>query len=298
MKCFYHSADLDGRCSGAIVKRRFPDCEMVGIDYGERFPSETVYFGEPIIMVDFSLQPWGDMVMLNNLAMRLTWIDHHKSAIEEYRNSPIHGAQVSYALDRAACELAWEFYFPDQPMPEAVYLLGRYDIWKHAEVPGALEFQYGMGLIDDTAPEAAIWSDLLVAPGRDTYASLNAQARTIEIKQQGAVALRYQRQQNAAFCRAYAFETEMDGLRCIAANRGMSNSLLFESVWDREKYDAMLMFAWKHGSWTVSLYSDRPDVDVSVVCKARGGGGHKGAAGFQCSELPFLAPAPGTHQPI
>ena len=38
MKCFYHSADLDGQCSGAIVKLARPDCELVGIDYGDPFP--------------------------------------------------------------------------------------------------------------------------------------------------------------------------------------------------------------------------------------------------------------------
>ena len=79
-----------------------------------------------------------------------------------------------------------------------------------------------------------------------------------------------------------------DGLRCIAVNETMGNSLTFASVWDPEKYDAMLCFYWKRTQWTVSLFSDKPDVDVSGVCKARGGGGHTGASGFQCSTLPFL----------
>lgn len=37
MYCFYHSKDLDGKCSGAIVKYKFPDCNMIGIDYGDKF---------------------------------------------------------------------------------------------------------------------------------------------------------------------------------------------------------------------------------------------------------------------
>ena len=37
-KCFYHSKDLDGWCSGAIVKKAHPDCVMIGIDYGDSFP--------------------------------------------------------------------------------------------------------------------------------------------------------------------------------------------------------------------------------------------------------------------
>jgi len=46
MKCFYHSVDLDGHCSGAIVKRAYPDCEMIGINYGDKFPWQQVYEGE------------------------------------------------------------------------------------------------------------------------------------------------------------------------------------------------------------------------------------------------------------
>ena len=36
----------------------------------------------------------------------------------------------------------------------------------------------------------------------------------------------------------------------------------------------------------------RADVDVSVVCKARGGGGHRGAAGFEVDSLGDLGLGP------
>ena len=68
----------------------------------------------------------------------------------------------------------------------------------------------------------------------------------------------------------------------------LTNSQMFDSVWDNTKYDAMLTFGWRKGKWTVSLYTDKEHVDVSVAAKNRGGGGHKQAAGFQCEELPFL----------
>jgi len=50
----------------------------------------------------------------------------------------------------------------------------------------------------------------------------------------------------------------------------------------------MLSFVRRPGKWTCSLYADKPEVDASAICKARGGGGHKGAAGFQCETLPFV----------
>jgi uncharacterized protein len=235
------------------------------------------------------------MERLNDTCRRVTWIDHHKTAIDAHTAGE-YPLFSNWVLDSnfAACELTWQYLYwgttghpHGSPLPDAVHYLGRYDIWKHAETPGALEFQYGMRLQEDTLPGAAIWAELLVAPGKDTYASLNAQSKALRIKQIGKTCLAYERQQNAKFISAYGFYTELDGLKCIAANRGMSNSLLFESVWNHEMYDAMLMFAWKNGQWTISLYTDKPGIDVSKVAKARGGGGHVGAAGFQCKELPF-----------
>lgn len=282
MKCFYHSADLDGHCSGAIVKARFPDAQLYGINYGDPFPWQDIQRGEEVYMVDFSLQPFSEMVELSHLA-RLTWIDHHKSAIEEAQKHGFSCERRVVDTNFAACELCWRTLFAESPLPQAVFWLGRYDIWKHEEHPGALEFQYGMRMKRTDPSDSdnlpfwfAIFKD-------DEFAK--------KIRGEGALYLAYETEQNRKFAAAFAFETTLDGLRCIAVNKGFTNSLVFKSVYDPSKHDAMLSFAYRGGKWTVSLYADKPEVDVSVICKARGGGGHKGAAGFQCEELPFLQKA-------
>jgi hypothetical protein len=111
--------------------------------------------------------------------------------------------------------------------------------------------------------------------------------RVQQITEEGGLILKYQQTENEKYIKASSFETELDGLKCIAVNKMLTNSMLFTSIWDPEKYDAMLAFGWRNGQWTVSLYSDKPDIDVSGIAKNRGGGGHKGASGFQCKELPF-----------
>lgn len=95
--------------------------------------------------------------------------------------------------------------------------------------------------------------------------------------------------ENKKYAKTCYFETEIDGLKCLAINKMLSNSQLFDSVWDETKYDAMLMFGYRKGQWHVSLYSTKEDVDVSVVAKKYGGGGHRGASGFQCA-YPFFIP--------
>ena len=284
MKCFYHSADLDGHCSGAIVKMAYPECEMIGINYGDVFPWESIPVGdgEQVFMVDFSLQPYTEMRKLNIQADPLVWIDHHKSAIEEHEewlrsgNKPILGIQRS---GTGACALVWEYLKQTlkspATLPTFVRLLAEYDVWDHSD-PRTLPFQYGMRQNTDTRPD-----------NQDFWHSLFDIEVVDRITEDGRIILDYQKEQNTKYIKACAFETEIDGLKCIAVNRMLTNSQLFDSIWDSSKWDAMLTFGWRKGSWSVSLYSDRPDIDVSQVAKDRGGGGHKGAAGFQCAELPF-----------
>ena len=277
MKCFYHSADLDGHCSGELIRLVYPDCEMIGINYGDDFPWDDIELDETVYMVDFGLQPWSDMERLA-AQVDLVWIDHHKSAIENMEEAEIElkGIQRS---GLGACALVWEWLTEHEhaiggTMPEAVRLLAEYDVWNHTD-PMTMPFQYGMRLYQHL-PGDPIWNEVLG----------NHRAVGVE----GAVVLRYQIQQSEIRVKTLSFDTQLDDLRCLAANQGLASSQLFDSIWDPERYDCMLAFHWRKGCWQISLYSDKPSVDVSTAAKQHGGGGHKGAAGFQCDELPFKLP--------
>ena len=275
MKCFYHSSDLDGHCSGAIVKKAYPKVELIGINYGDIFPWEDIKKNEKIFMVDFSLQPFEDMERLNSISI-LTWIDHHKTSIDEAykRNFFSKGGQFLQTT-KAACELTWKLFYGDMEN-EAVNLLGRYDV--HHLIPGALELQNGLKMYDTKPENNEIWSKLL---SKNTH-FLDECLKT------GKILFKKQKMNNIAYAKACSFETILDGLNVVAINKGLTNSQIFESVYDKQKHDAMLTFVWRNGKYTVSLYSDKDNIDVSLICKKYGGGGHKGAAGFQCAELPFM----------
>ena len=113
MKCFYHSSDLDGHCSGAIVKLKYPNCELIPINYGKEIDLDTIEKNEVVYMVDFSLKPFKQMFALNEKA-KLFWIDHHATAIDNaYTKNFIASGGSFLKLDRAGCELTWEYCFPD-----------------------------------------------------------------------------------------------------------------------------------------------------------------------------------------
>jgi len=280
MICFYHSADLDGHCSGAIVKHKYPDCEMIGINYGDEFPWDKVK-DQDVIMVDFSLQPFvPNMVNLMKFSKSLIWIDHHKTAIDEYLEYCKSGKSQPYtALDEnyAACELVWDYFFQTQVTPESIFLLGRYDIWDHAADVRVMPFQWGMRLYKDTYPDnIKFWEAVFF----DTSFQSKICAKGKDI-------LEYRDSENAKYIKGFVFETTFERFKFICINRGMTNSQMFDSIWDEKKYDGMLTFVRKKGQWTVSLYTTKKDLDLSIIAKKHGGGGHKNACGFQCDELPF-----------
>ena len=281
MKCFYHSADLDGHCSGAIIKLRYPECDMRGINYGQDFPWDDITPGEKVFMVDFGLQPFCDMERLNKMC-KLHWIDHHKTALDDAHKAGFiaSGGQLLES-GRAGCELTWEYIHTEfSNVPLSVKLLGRYDVWDHEYSDWVLSFQYGMRQLQDTRPDnTEMWGKLFTND-----------SEVEPLVKNGKLILDYESVQNEKFCRAYSFETELNGMKAICANRGFCNSKLFDSVYDPEEHHFMISFIRMKppkSKWTVSLYSTRDDVDCGSIAKSLGGGGHKGAAGFQCDQLPF-----------
>lgn len=274
MKIFFHSQDLDGECSAAIVKKVHREAELIGINYGDDFPWDTIKQDEWVFMVDFALQPFSDMQKLNKIA-NLFWIDHHKTALKEsYKENFFARFGQKLEIGRAACELTWEFFFPNNEN-EVVHLLGRYDVFDL--LPNTLELQNGLGLYDTHPSNSELWDDLLGPESKIFPKAL----------EDGKILLKKQRMDDIAYVKACAFETEIDGLKVIAVNKGLTGSLIFDSVYDPNKHDAMMVFVWKKGIWNVSLYSDKKEIDVSKICAARGGGGHAGACGFSCDSLPF-----------
>jgi uncharacterized protein len=306
VKCFYHSADLDGHCSGAIVKYFYPDCEMFPINYGQDFPWDKITNPEEeVFMVDFCLQPFDYMERLN-IICHLIWIDHHKTAMDEASRRSFLPFNQILREGLGACALTWEYCLFRRAdgngvknlegPPLAVRLLAEYDVWNHTN-PMTLPFQYGMRL-KETWPEKSmnLWEDLFTG-GLDACGVIATAGNTV---------LEYEDQTNAKFCKSYAFETLMPAYpvelagptaaylppmaMAICVNKGLTNSKVFDSVWNPKRHDLMITFCrlpLPRHQWTVSLYSDKSEIDCGAIAKAFGGGGHKGAAGFQCDELPF-----------
>jgi oligoribonuclease NrnB/cAMP/cGMP phosphodiesterase (DHH superfamily) len=153
--CIYHSRDLDGWMSGAIVKYAHSDIELLGWDYGNKIPNLSSY--DWIILTDISFPK----EIMFPLSSKIVWIDHHISAIKEMSGSePLPFYKGLRNEKKAACELTWEYFFPKEKMPEIVRLLGRYDCFGHKgtdEEQKVLEFQYTARSVISNVEDATIY---------------------------------------------------------------------------------------------------------------------------------------------
>src|SRR6056297_776451 len=161
--CTYHSRDLDGIMSAAIVKKWYgkatndyndeykvvaeggDQLDFLGWNYGDKIPDLSEY--NKIIMCDISFPAEKMFELYTDYGTNFIWLDHHISAIKA--NLERLGADLITGITNdkfAACELTWKYFFPDESTPEIVRLLGRYDCFGHKgtmEEQDVLEFQYG-----------------------------------------------------------------------------------------------------------------------------------------------------------
>lgn len=277
--CVYHKADLDGQCSAAIIALEHPDCFLVPMQYGDSLDlltslTEGCVEGDMIYIVDFNL-PIQVCREYISRGIDVIWVDHHKTAIDAAEKEGFNPRGLRRIGD-AACVLTWEYFNGAEP-PRVVRLLGEYDVRRLTDEVIAL--QYGMRQQGFTAnPKDPLWEELL-----KEMLPLDA------IMAEGRSIYQYITTENARHAKTKCFTAVIDGLVWLCANHGPANSQFFDSIYDPRKHDLMCKFYLNSACrWLFSLYSTKPEIDVSEIAKRYGGGGHRGAAGFTSDDIDMI----------
>lgn len=312
IKVIYHRADFDGIFCHQIARQFFEkhypgQTEYIGWDYNDPLPDVSPE--DKLYMLDISVDGLMDHPNLN-------WVDHHKSAMEKFGNKP------GYQIDGvAACRLAWQYFggvngwtgegvptkedFVERRVAEplAVRLAGEYDIWDKRD-PRVDIFQSGLYSRELTDSD---WTQLLQLNRKPTIAEIEsmmdighngflepdgtcASAIVLGLLKDGETIRRYQDKTDASIVLHRSFLIDWEGLKFLVLNTARCNSITFKSRDMPETgHDALMGFYYTGGAWRFSLYhaNHRKDLDLSVIAVKHGGGGHKGACGFQLNEFPF-----------
>ena len=290
IKCFYHGSDLDGWASGAIVRYWYEkegnQVEMFPINYGDRFPMDSLSLEDFVFMVDFSL-PINDMQQIaQRVNGKFIWIDHHASAIKSYDDDPIMLLGIR-DVAFAACELTWE-YFCDDDTRRFIKLLGLYDRWEHNDPNEPWDdieaFQYGFKA-QATDPKE---DEEFEYCWREWFDSYQTPTFITDTRSTGKYIKKYVEDRFQSNLAERSFVVDWEGYKCLVINGDPYIANYLTRAEEFEGCDIGINFCNSKGEfWIVNLRTARDDIDLSALAKKYGGGGHRAAAGFPCKVLPF-----------
>lgn len=274
MIVIYHHDDLDGQCSAAQVREAMEKItsnpiQCIAVQYsGTTWKKEEIEEADEVYVLDFTFP---DMETVAKIAgQKLIWIDHHKTAMEEYRelwNSNILGKRD---ITKAASQLTWEYLKSDQPLPTAVEYISKRDIWQFGNKKEEISAFTGACHILLHSPEDADWKDLL-APynnGKEKVELYLRVGHALANVQKVRVEKAFERGTDITF----------HGLRARLINTTSDASDIGEYVYQKPEYDIAVIWQMINDMVQVSLRSN--STDCAEIAQKYGGGGHKGAAGF------------------
>jgi len=324
--CVYHSIDLDGWMSAAIVKHWFNEenntkenlarvnpeqrspintLDFIDYNYGDPIPDLSQY--DRVIMVDCSFKlTTGPAIarifpmvnLYHRFGNNFIWIDRHE-IIKEVPFE-INGLRANIDISGniqkiAACELTWNYFFPNEPMPEIVRLLGMYDCFRHKgtkEKIKILHFQFGARAVITDYIKAyeyleksikgvsSVWNieTVLEIDGKTIYKYLLTEAQSIYKTGFTHYFVPVTNIEDKATARSFKF---------LCINRERFNSINYKIDYHKDGYDGVASFHFdgKANLWRFSLYNDNGLVDCAEIAKRYNGGGHKGASGFVVKDL-------------
>lgn len=269
--CLYHD-DPDGCCAAAIVRRALGDRVMLHpLEIGDPIPWDSIDACEQVVLVDYSL-PLAEMKRLAD-GRKLVWVDHHKTSLARLGDA-MADVPGERSLEAAACVLTWRTFFPRDPVPRAVTLIGDRDIWQmaHRETRA---FSEGLFQEDIAPSNDTLWKPLLE----------DDRARVGQLIERGQVLYEARLKSIQDVVSRYAFETSFEGCRTLAINHRGNGDMgeYIRQAGFELAYCYVEVVRDGQLQTVVTLYSDQ--VDVSEIARKFGGGGHRGAAGFQFKRL-------------
>lgn len=273
MKIYYHN-DADGRCAAAIVLQAngYPDrpneAELIEKAYNKKFDYDAIYCDEEIWLVDLAITP-EELIKIHERTDNVKWFDHHKSTAEKKYIEWDCLVRV-FDLGKCGAMLVWDYCFPDNPYPYALELIDDYDRWVFKYGGATNDFRFGLET-KDHSPEKLLWVALLAENDMD---------RVEQIRQRGDAAISYRDTIMSELRKNYGFKSELAGIKCFCMNfYGIGSRAFGNKI---KEYDLCVGFVFDGEKYTYGLYSEK--IDVSVIAKTRGGGGHPGASGFTTKE--------------
>ncbi|MBP9904605.1 MAG: phosphoesterase [Rhodoferax sp.] len=241
--------------------------EFVGLDHDDVRTVEDLpeLRARAVYVLDFA---FSEAVLrdVDCRAAKLVLLDHHLSAAEKLSGFQCRCGAVHFDVEKAGARLAWEFFYPDEPLPDLVRYVEDRDIWVW-QYPESSSF---LASLDMEPFEFARWHAIakLDATGLAAYIT-RGEAMDAKFKQlavqiaQQAHTLRFNGVDGWMVNAPGVFHSEVGHLLC-------QRSGSFALMWTLDR----------KGQVKCGLRS-RGNFSCIALAESMGGGGHAQAAAFR-----------------
>lgn len=285
--------DLDGYAAGFVVLEHFgkENCDIVHLNYDKEPAIENFKQGDKVFITDYSLtndqyRQIKELVGEDNLV----WCDHHITAIKRYEEDENLFIDGIRSTKYCGAVLTW-CYFNDIDTDEIDNCLSYDELM--LRLPAYLRYvdAWDTWKLDSPYREDAEYLNISV--GSRLSMELIAEMKDClkDYIDTGKTYVEFRNQWSKQFREKYMFKKKMPGtnfgvnreIEMAVLNIGCANSTYFAEEIDN--VDVCVTMCFNGKDWTVSLYSNKSDIDCSICAKMFGGGGHKGAAGCSFNQL-------------
>lgn len=255
----YHD-DADGFAAATAAWMRYGDkAHYIEVSYGKPVP-EIPTGTRDLFILDFSYPR--EICDQLDTQYRLVVLDHHESAQAALKDAPY----AIFDMDKAGCELAWEYFFPTKELPSLLAYVADRDMWTW-ELPLSAEVNAWIGSLTKDFQEWATLArgDITQEEIMCGQAILARQGQLLEIMAKGAGT------------------TTIHGYPAVVVNNSPAlHSELADLLLQRHQEAALVAIYSDQpdGTRKYSLRTQRDDLDLTTIARQYGGGGHRKAAGF------------------
>lgn len=271
----YHSPCNDGDTGAMIAKRFFKEKSIENVIFhatsiGKPLPNDIE--GKNILLIDFAY-PKDILQKLISLAKEVLILDHHKTNMEDLNEIPSY--QKVFNMELSGATLAWNYFYPEKPVPLLVKMIEDRDLWKK-NIKGSddlsnylyahpSDFDLLESLLDENNLEGAISKGIAFRELNNFYVDNFAKWATIrfmQIKDQFYLVAH-------SDCGIASITSDLGA--CLLKNYPIVD---FAAVYYINNYTDGTSF---------SLRSTDKNTDVSQIAKHFNGGGHRNASGLKVS---------------
>lgn len=272
----YHDGCIDGFTAAWVANRFFEgEADFHPAGYGSLPPDVA---GRQVLIVDFSY-PLDTLKFMSQMAQSILVLDHHKTAQADLQDLPAYapledgtapiptsGLWANFDMARSGCGLTFDFLFPGEGRPLIVDFVEDRDLWV---------FQY-----KETRPIHSVLSSYPF--DFKTWDRLDEQVEqeTGNLIAEGEAIDRKHLQMCHEVIKVGRHMIELAGYSIPCCNAPFFMASDIGNIMSEGQPFAATFTITSDGVRVYSLRG-RGQVDVSMVAKQFGGGGHANAAGFK-----------------